>query len=110
MQPRRSATFALCLALLPLALPVQAAEVKYFDVPQGDHPHDVAPAADGAVWYTGQRAGVLGRLDPKTSRSSAFRWAMARRRTASSSAPTAPHGSPTAGSTPLSGSIQARAR
>ncbi len=35
-------------------------------MPEGDHPHDVAPAPDGTVWYTGQRAGVLGRLDPKT--------------------------------------------
>jgi virginiamycin B lyase len=26
----------------------------------------VAPAPDGTVWYTGQGAGVLGRLDPKT--------------------------------------------
>jgi virginiamycin B lyase len=26
----------------------------------------VAPAPDGTVWYTGQLAGVLGRLDPKT--------------------------------------------
>jgi virginiamycin B lyase len=66
MRSGRSA-FVFGLALLPLALPVQAAEVKYFDVPQGDHPHDVAPAPDGTVWYTGQRAGVLGRLDPKTS-------------------------------------------
>jgi virginiamycin B lyase len=65
MRSGRSA-FVFCLAVLPLALPVQAAEVKYFDVPQGDHPHDVAPAPDGTVWYTGQRAGVLGRLDPKT--------------------------------------------
>jgi virginiamycin B lyase len=65
MQSRGSA-FVFCLALLSLALPAQAAEVQYFDVPPGDHPHDVAPAADGTVWYTGQRAGVLGRLDPKT--------------------------------------------
>ena len=35
-------------------------------MPAGDHPHDVAPAPDRAVWYTGQRATVLGRLDPKT--------------------------------------------
>ncbi len=32
----------------------------------GSHPHDVAPAADGGVWYTGQRTGVLGHLDPAT--------------------------------------------
>src|SRR6476660_4862882 len=44
----------------------RAAEAKYFPVQAGDHPHDVAPAPDGKVWYTGQRAGVLGRLDPKT--------------------------------------------
>jgi virginiamycin B lyase len=33
-------------------------------VPAGSHPHDVAPATDGGVWYTGQRTGVLGYLDP----------------------------------------------
>lgn len=49
-----------------LAQPAAAAEVQYFTVPQGDHPHDVAPAPDGTVWYTGQHTGVLGRLDPKT--------------------------------------------
>ena len=43
-----------------------AQDVSYYNVPKGDGPHDVAPAADGRVWYTGQRAGVLGRLDPKT--------------------------------------------
>jgi virginiamycin B lyase len=66
MRSRRSATFALCLALLSLTLPAQAAEVQYFKIPQGDHPHDVAPAPDGRVWYTGQHVGILGRLDPKT--------------------------------------------
>jgi virginiamycin B lyase len=39
-----------------------------FAVPPGSHPHDVAPAADGGVWYTGQAAGTLGHLDPMTSR------------------------------------------
>ena len=38
--------------------------VREFDVPAGSHPHDVAPAADGGVWYTGQGSGVLGHLDP----------------------------------------------
>ena len=32
----------------------------------GSHPHDVAPAPDGGVWYTGQRDGTLGYLDPAT--------------------------------------------
>ena len=47
---------------------VSAAEVRYFDVPKGSHPHDVAPAPDGTVWYTAQRTGELGRLDPKTGK------------------------------------------
>src|SRR6266508_674647 len=41
-------------------------EIKEYPVPAGSHPHDVAPAADGSVWYTAQRSGELGRLDPKT--------------------------------------------
>jgi virginiamycin B lyase len=35
-----------------------------FHVPVGAHPHDVAPAVDGGVWYTGQGNGTLGHLDP----------------------------------------------
>ena len=35
-------------------------------MPPGSRPHDVAPAPDGAVWYTAQGAGALGRLDPAT--------------------------------------------
>lgn len=40
--------------------------IREFDVPPGSHPHDVAPAADGGVWYTGQHVGMLGYLDPAT--------------------------------------------
>lgn len=42
--------------------------VTYFPVTPGSHPHDVAPApaADGPVYYTAQRSGKLGILDPKT--------------------------------------------
>ena len=43
-----------------------AAGVSYYPVPAGSHPHDVAPAADGSVWYTAQAIGELGRLDPAT--------------------------------------------
>lgn len=32
----------------------------------GSRPHDPLAAADGSLWYTGQFADVLGRLDPKT--------------------------------------------
>ena len=41
-------------------------EVRTFPVPAGSRPHDVAPAADGTVWYTAQGSGELGKLDPKT--------------------------------------------
>jgi virginiamycin B lyase len=39
---------------------------QVYDVPDGAHPHDVAPAPDGTVWYTAQHQGALGILDPKT--------------------------------------------
>jgi virginiamycin B lyase len=41
-------------------------QVREFEVPDGSHPHDVAPATDGGIWYTGQHLGVLGHLDPAT--------------------------------------------
>lgn len=40
--------------------------VQEYAVPDGSHPHDVAPAPDGSVWYTAQASGELGRLDPLT--------------------------------------------
>ncbi|MDQ5850769.1 MAG: lyase, partial [Chloroflexota bacterium] len=40
--------------------------VQEYPVPRGSRPHDVAPAPDGAVWYTAQGSGELGRLDPAT--------------------------------------------
>ena len=42
--------------------------VSYFQVPPGAHPHDVAAAPDGNVWYTAQNQGALGILDPKTGK------------------------------------------
>ncbi len=47
--------------------PEDCLTVQSFPVPAGDGPHDVAPSANGkGIWYTGQRAGVLGLLDPVT--------------------------------------------
>lgn len=45
-----------------------SAEIAYYDVTRGSHPHDVAPSPDGKVWYTAQHRGALGILDPKTRR------------------------------------------
>ena len=58
----------LALLLLVFASSATAAEVRYYPVPKGSHPHDVAPAPDGTVWYTAQPKGELGRLDPKTGK------------------------------------------
>ena len=46
----------------------QGAELREFPVPAGSHPHDVAPAPDGTVWYTAQHLGELGYLDPNTGK------------------------------------------
>ena len=40
--------------------------VERFPVTAGAHPHDVAVASDGGIWYTGQQNGTLGWLDPAT--------------------------------------------
>jgi virginiamycin B lyase len=40
-----------------------------YPVGAGEHPHDVAPAADGRwIWYTAQAAGQLGLFDPETGK------------------------------------------
>ena len=44
----------------------EPSDVVVFDLPAGARPHDVAPAPDGKVWYTAQRRGALGILDPST--------------------------------------------
>ena len=61
------AVFGASIMLLT-AVPAFAADVRYYPVPAGTHPHDVAAAPDGNVWYTAQRTGHLGILDPKTGK------------------------------------------
>jgi virginiamycin B lyase len=65
--PRTTAVLV-CLLSFIVAMPVVAQNVRYYPVPPGSGPHDVAPAPDGTVWYTAQRSGELGRLDPATGR------------------------------------------
>jgi len=62
---------ALAIAVSAHAALVQdawAAQVTYYQLPSGAYPHDVAPAPDGTVYYSGQRKGVLGIFDPKTAK------------------------------------------
>ena len=47
-------------------VPAEELELVAYPVPAGSRPHDVAPAADGGVWYTAQGSGELGWLDPET--------------------------------------------
>jgi virginiamycin B lyase len=60
------ALFALCIARPLHAEQAAVPHIKEYPVPAGSHPHDVAPAPDGGVWYAAQRSGELGRLDPVT--------------------------------------------
>ena len=60
--------FFLALVFAALAQAAPAAQVAYYNVPPGSHPHDVAPAPDGKIWYTAQRQGALGILDPETGK------------------------------------------
>src|SRR5205814_64545 len=60
----------LALLLAVLALPASAdVATRAYPLPRGGgSPHDVAVTADGVVWYTAQRDGKLGRLDPTTGK------------------------------------------
>lgn len=61
-------TLIATLAMATMASGQATFDVRYYDVPKGGRPHDVAPAPDGSVWYTAQRQGALGRLDPATGK------------------------------------------
>lgn len=62
---RRLFRFTVLAASLA-AFSAQAQDRQVYSVPAGAHPHDVAPAPDGDIWYTAQQQGALGILDPET--------------------------------------------
>lgn len=66
--PKPLAFLLLCLVLLlSLGAGKSGVPIKEWDVPTANsRPHDPAVAPDGSLWYTGQRANKLGRLDPRT--------------------------------------------
>jgi virginiamycin B lyase len=73
LRPARAPSLAALCAVaavfaLSLTAPASAQTARYFEVPPRSAPHDVAPAPDGTVWYTAQRTGHLGRLDPATGK------------------------------------------
>ncbi len=61
---------SLVLVALAAAPCAAGAAPRYYDVVAGSGPHDVAasPLPNGPVYYTGQRNGTLGILDPATGR------------------------------------------
>src|SRR5512144_2818988 len=63
----RTFAIALSLFLLPTAVRAEIA-IQAYALPSGCGPHDVAPSPEavGSVWYTAQRQGALGRLNPAT--------------------------------------------
>jgi virginiamycin B lyase len=56
------------LVVLPDAAPAEIVRQSYALPAGGGSPHDVAVGPDGIVWYTAQRNGALGRLDPATGK------------------------------------------
>ena len=52
--------------MVAIAAPVCAQQVQYYDVPPGGRAHDVAVTPDGEVWWTVQRGGGHGILNPVT--------------------------------------------
>ena len=89
----------------------QQLRVREYPVPSGTHPHDVAPARDGGVWYTAQGSGELGWLNPKSGQVDAH---LARQRLGSARrhrrARTERRGSPTVASTRSFASTPRRGR
>ena len=69
-----AAAAALVLATAPACAQAPKADApatpatQVFQLPEGARVHDVAPAPDGTIWYTAQRQGALGILDPKTGK------------------------------------------
>src|SRR5437588_12417748 len=67
---RTGTMLAAMLVMLTTGAPAHAKmEMRTFPVLAGAGAHDVYPAPDGAVWFTAQSAGKLGRLDPRTGKS-----------------------------------------
>jgi virginiamycin B lyase len=60
--------FLVVLACAPSPARAQVAVQAYALPSGGGSPHDVAVGRDGIVWYTAQRDGKLGRLDPATGK------------------------------------------
>src|SRR3982750_1592929 len=70
MHPTRNAILFAVTATFAAPPLADGATTAYYDIKRGAGPHDVAaaPAPGGPVYYTAQRGGFLGVLDPKSGR------------------------------------------
>ena len=69
LQATAAAGSALALpavARRPAAASESPFRVRYYPVAAGMGSRDVTAAADGSIWFCGQRNGTLGRLDPRS--------------------------------------------
>jgi len=68
MSLRKLWLFTLVAAIAAFAaVNTLSVQITEYEVPTPkSRPHDPALAPDGSLWYTGQGANKLGRLDPKT--------------------------------------------
>jgi len=64
----RRAVLTVLLAVLFVSSAAADVAIQAFALPSGGGAHDVAVDADGIAWYTAQRSGQLGRLDPATGK------------------------------------------
>ncbi len=73
MNWQRISLAVLAAAALAVAAQTGKVTIQEWDLPTPhSRPHDPAIAPDGALWYTGQAANKLGRLDPKTGQIKEF--------------------------------------
>src|SRR4051794_25861172 len=62
-------TIIATLAVSALAVTAaQSASMQFYQLPSGAYPHDVAPAPDGTVWFSGQQQGFAGHFDPASGK------------------------------------------
>ena len=78
---RRKASALCALVILPITLLTAGAAItdavdvkfdQWMTPSTPAYPHDPAVAPDGSIWYTGQRANVVGRFDPATQQFKEF--------------------------------------
>ena len=66
---RRVVPALVAAVLLLPSLARTEVRIQAYELPKGGgYPHDVAVGLDGIVWYTAQRDGKLGRLDPASGK------------------------------------------